>query len=115
MVQGEPQDPEGAAVADPAVGPDGPEAVVGLAAGADHELADASGRVGPAGRGLGGEAFVVMVVADQHHVRAGPVERAPEGGVGGVVAVHARAEPGLVPVGALAVEGDQMPGPTSKL
>jgi hypothetical protein len=72
-VQGEPQDPEGAAVADPAVAPDGPEAVVGLAAGADHELAE-----------LGQGAVLVLVVAQgQHHRR---VQLAQQSGGGAHVA-----------------------------
>jgi hypothetical protein len=47
---------------------------MGLAAGADDDLADAPGRVGSGVGSLGGEALVVVVVADQDDVGPGLVQ-----------------------------------------
>jgi hypothetical protein len=64
--QGEPQDPEGAGLADLAVGGHRAERLPRGAAGADHELADAARGIGLAERVLEGEPLVVVVVAVEH-------------------------------------------------
>src|SRR5206468_11045154 len=69
--EGEPQDPEGAGHADPAVGRHRAERQPRGAAGADHQLADAVDGVVAAERVLRGEALVVVVVAVEHQVGVG--------------------------------------------
>src|SRR5438034_11340517 len=67
-VQREREDSERRAVATLAVGARDQRGVVAAAAGPDDELADPAARVGAGGRGLGGEALVVVVVAVEHDV-----------------------------------------------
>jgi hypothetical protein len=62
-LEGEAQHPERAGPSDPAVGCDRPEREPWRAAGADHELAQAVDRVGPAKRVLEAEPLVVVVMA----------------------------------------------------
>src|SRR5215210_1092019 len=68
-------------------------------AGAHNELADPLGRVRLPARVLRGEAFVVVVMTVQHHVRTRLVESIPEGGHRGMVAMNAGTEAWMVPVG----------------
>ena len=96
-MQDEPDHAEGARDADLAVGGDRREVAQHRAAGPDDELADAGGLVLAAGRILRPEPLVIVVVAVDDDVRPGPVERVPERPDRGVVAVHARAEPRVVP------------------
>src|SRR5438477_13190289 len=78
-VQGQLEDPEGALLADLAVGGDGPlEGVVWPAARPSDELPQAGG-IGPALRVLAGEALVDVAVAGQDDVGAGRLQIGPEG------------------------------------
>src|SRR5262245_5982933 len=63
----------------------------------DHKGPEAGRVVAVALRVEPGETFVVVVVPGQHDVRAVVGQGLPDRAVGGVVAVFARAEPGLVP------------------
>ena len=67
------------------------------AAGPDHELAQAPRLVLAPGRILGPEPLVVVIVAVDDDIRAGPVERVPERPHRGVAAVLAGTEPRVMP------------------
>src|SRR3990170_1442040 len=97
-VQRELEDAEGVRVADLAVRFGAPERVVALAAGADDEVPDAV-RVGPLVGILRGDPLVAVVVPVQHDIRTRLVERLPERFRPRAVAMPARGEAGMVPVG----------------
>ena len=83
------QDPEARVAADLAVGLDGAELAQACPAGADHELPDALHRVRPAIGVLRSKALVVVVVAVEDDLGAGPVQGIPDGVEPLVVAVPA--------------------------
>ncbi len=97
LVQRQPEHPVGVVVAHQAVGAGAADPTELLAPGADDDLGEAVDRVRRAGRVLGGEPLVVVVVAVEHQLRTGVVEVLPELRGLGVVAVRPRAEPGVVP------------------
>jgi len=98
-LEGEPQDPERAGRADLAVGRRRAERQPWCAAGADHELADAVDGIMVAEWVLRGEALVVVIVAVEHQVGTGGVERVPERTDGPGLAFVAGGEPWVVPEG----------------
>ena len=77
-VQRQLEDAVGRGVAHLAVWRDRGDRGVVLAAGADDELADPAGRVGDPGGGLLGEALVDVVMAVQHDVCVGGIQRVPQ-------------------------------------
>src|ERR1700704_783590 len=97
--QREAQHPEGVGVAYHAVAVDSTNGVVALATRAYDELGDSSSGVGPGIRSLRREALVVVIVADEHDVGAGRVERAPDAIGLQAIAMDAGAEARMVPVG----------------
>ena len=77
-----------------------------LPAGADNKFTNATSRIRGAFRGLGGKALVVVVVAVDHHVGVGLVERIPQGLHGQIGAVGAAGtKQRLVPIGQRAGHG----------
>src|SRR5204863_9783065 len=73
--------------------------VMALPARPDDELANATGVVALAVRGLRRKPLVVVIVAHQDDIGAGRLERLPDRGHRRCVAVLAGTEPRVVPVG----------------
>src|SRR5260370_33503943 len=94
------QDAEGGGIAQFAVGLWRAERTVILAAGANDEFADAARGIGRAIGRLRGKTLVIVIVAGDHDIRVGFVERLEERLNSEVVAVGATgAKERLVPVG----------------
>src|SRR5229473_2434009 len=99
-LEGELQDSEGSGITQFAVGLWFDEGAVILAAGANDEFANAARGIGGAIGRLRGEALVIVVVAGDHNIGVGFVERLEERLNGEVVAVGAAGtEERLVPIG----------------
>src|SRR5437868_3043445 len=138
-MQGQLEDPEGATLAQLAVGLDERKAAEVAPTSAHDELADAVRQVEVLAWILGGEALVIMVVRVQDHVRSRSVQILPERAVRGEIAAAPGAPAHLMPegqdagvgmggqvcleplllgaarraadVGTLGIEGDEVPGP----
>src|SRR4051812_9263239 len=95
----EPQDAPGAGLLDLAVRGAPAERPELPASGPDDDLPDSPRPLLGAGRVLGSEPFVVVVVAVDHEVGMGSVEEVPERGHLEVVAMLTRAEPRVMPEG----------------
>src|SRR3954452_21308166 len=97
LVKVEPDDPEGARGAQLAVGAGNEERPLLGAAGPYDELAHPAEAVLATGRVLWREPLIVVLVTVDDHVRAGGIERTPEGVGRPGIAMDARAEPRVVP------------------